>query len=328
LLAGHPDVELVSIHADRSAGFAWGDLHPGLRHLHDGILQPLDADALAGLDVVFLALPSGVSASVAARLHGRVGTVIDLSGDLRLADAAQYRRWYGIDHPAPELLGRAVYGLPELAGDRLRNATLVASAGCYATVVQLAAAPLLVHGIVTGPVRVVATSGTTGAGRKPDTALSFSEVHGDVRPYRVGRHQHVPEIESQLARRTGEPVGVTFVPQIAPLERGIVATVLLEPTARGTAYGALEVLQRTYADAPCVRVLRDGRLPSARAVARTPFCDLAVVEDPGTGDVVVCGAIDNLMKGAASQAVQGMNAVFGLDPGAGLVGRAAMETTT
>lgn len=325
LLAGHPGARLVSVHADRAAGARWGDLHPGRRHLYDDVLRPVDFEDLAGLDAVFLALPSGAAGSAAGRLHGRVGTVLDLSGDLRLRDAGEYLRWYGHEHPAPGLLGRAAYGLPELEADRLLGADLVACAGCYATVVQLAAVPLLDRGLASGPLRVVATSGTSGAGRKPDPALSFAEVEGDLRPYRVGRHQHVPEIEAGLARVTGAPVGVTFVPQIAPLERGMLATVILTPAPGATAAHAVDALLQAYAHSPLVRVLADGRLPSARGVARTPYCDLAIVGDPGTGDLVVLGAIDNLMKGAASQAVQVMNAVFGIDPVAGLLRQPAQE---
>jgi len=326
LLAGHPEARIASIHADQAAGSRWGRLYPARRHRYDGVLEPFDPDALAGLDAVFLALPSGASAAAAARLVGRVGSVLDLSGDLRLTDAVAYRRWYGHDHPAPHLLGRAVYGLPELAGDSLRDAPLVACAGCYATVVQLAAAPLLARGLARGPVRVVATSGTSGAGRKADTALSHAEVHGDLRPYRVGRHQHVPEIEAGLARAAGRPVGVTFVPNLAPIERGIVASVMLESAPGADTERALDTLERAYARAPFVRVLDEGHLPSARGVAGTPYCDLTALVDPGTGDVVVLGAIDNLMKGAASQAVQAMNAVFGFDGTAGLVDRAVGET--
>lgn len=326
LLAGHPAVDLVSVHADRAAGSRWGDLHPGRRHLYDGVVLPTEPGALAGLDAVFLALPGDASATIARDLLGRVGCVLDLSGALRLADGEAYRRWYGHDHPAPELLGRAVYGLPELAGDALRDARLVACAGCYATVVQLAAAPLLAAGVARGPVRVTASSGTSGAGRSSDTALSFSEVHGDVRPYRVGRHQHVPEIAAGLARAAGTDVGVTFVPHLAPLERGIAATVILAPAPGADGERVADVLERAYAHAPFVRVLPEGRLPSVRGVAGTPFCDLAVVTDPTTGDRVVLGAIDNLLKGAASQAVQTFNAVFELDPAAGLLAGPPTET--
>jgi N-acetyl-gamma-glutamyl-phosphate reductase len=325
LLAGHPAVELASVHADRAAGRRWGDLHPARRHRFDAVLETTDPDALAGLDVVFLALPGDASAPIADALLGRVGCLVDLSGALRLPDATTYRRWYGHDHPAPHLLGRAVYGLPELDDGGLRDARLVACAGCYATVTQLAAAPLLAAGVARGPVRVTAASGTSGAGRKADVALSHAEVHGDLRPYRVGNHQHVPEIAAGLSRAAGSEVGVTFVPHLAPLERGIAATVILAPAAGIDGDRVADVLERAYARAPFVRVLPAGALPSVRGVAGTPFCDLAVVTDPTTGDHVVLGAIDNLMKGAASQAVQVLNAVFDLDPAAGLLTGPASE---
>jgi N-acetyl-gamma-glutamyl-phosphate reductase len=319
LLSLHPEVELAALCASASAGSRFEDLHPGKAHLVQGELQPFDAAALAGLDAVFLALPHGVSANAAAELHGKVGRVIDLSGDLRLPNEASYERWYGQAHPAPQLLGQAAYGLPELFGCALPAADLVACAGCYPTVSQLAAAPALRAGAGSSVV-VSASSGTSGAGRKADLALSFTELEGDVRAYRVGRHQHAPEIAQGLTRHAERPVTVTFVPHLIPIGRGISAAVVMPNEAELSQAAVLEAYREAYATAPFVRVLDPAqRMPSVKAVARTNFCELAPVVDEAGGTIVVSGAIDNLGKGAAGQAVQVFNVCFGLDETLGLL---------
>ena len=327
LLAGHPGAKLEAICAASSAGDRWEELYPGREHLFHGEIQPFEPAALAGLDAVFLALPHGASASAARALRGNVGSVIDLSGDLRLPDAATYRRWYGREHSAPELLGEAVYGLPELFGESLPGAELISCAGCYATVTQLAAAPALtLAGSTVGDLAATAISGTSGAGRKGDLALSFSEVFGDLRAYRVGRHQHAPEIAQGLSRYAGREVRVTFVPHLAPIERGIAATVVLRREA-AAAEDLLQAYRRAYAAAPFVRVRDPAQsMPAVRHVASTNFCDLAPVVDEAGGSIVVVGVIDNLLKGAAGQAVQLFNLAFGLPETQGLLPGAAEGT--
>jgi N-acetyl-gamma-glutamyl-phosphate reductase len=328
LLAGHPEARLAAVQADASAGSRFGDLHPGRRQHYDGLVGRLDADALAGFDAVFLALPHGASGAVARTLLGRVGCVIDLSGDLRLSDAAVYRRWYGLEPPAPELLGKAVYGLPELFGADLSGASLVACAGCFASVVQLAAAPALglpaAGSIGAAPaareIFVSAVSGTSGAGRKAAIDLSFSEMTGNLRAYRVGRHQHVPEIAAGLGRTSGREIGVTFVPHIAPIGRGIFATVIVRPAGPVAPAALLEAYRAAYGGSPFVRVLDPAEhLPQISDVAGTNFCDIAPTVDASTGAFVILGAIDNLVKGAAGQAIQVMNLVFGLPETRGLI---------
>jgi len=321
LLARHPLADLVSVQADSSAGERWEDLHPHARHLFRGRIERLDVEALRGLDVVFLALPHGESARVAGKLAGRVGAVIDLSGDLRLEDAESYRAWYGREHEAPDLLGRAVYGLPELFGADLPGATLVACAGCYATAIQLAAAPALgLSDAVESDIIAAAVSGTTGAGRKADTALSFSEVAGNLRAYRVGRHQHIPEIVMGLRRRSGREVRLTFVPHLAPIPRGILATVVLRTTRTIPPEELVAAYERAYESAPFVRIVDPAeRLPEVRDVVGTNFCDIAPVVDHAAASVVVVAVLDNLGKGAAGQGVQVMNAVLGLPEITGLV---------
>ena len=319
-LARHPHVRVSAVQAATNAGRRFESLFPEHADAFRGVLSPLDAEALRGFDVVFLALPHGAAASTAAALHERVGTVIDLSGDLRLADAAAYRQWYGREPAAPQLLGRAAYGLPELFGADLRGARLVASAGCYATVAQIAAAPALGLGEQVGADVVLSgVSGTTGAGRKADLETSYSEVAENLRAYRVGRHQHTPEITAGLQRACGRAVRLTFVPQLAPLRRGILATIVVRaPDIQAT--DVLERYRRSYADAPFVRVVDAAeRLPQTRDVLGTNFCDVAPLVDVSAGTLVVLGVIDNLVKGAAGQAVQIMNCVWALPETTGLL---------
>jgi N-acetyl-gamma-glutamyl-phosphate reductase len=334
ILAGHPSADLISVHAESSSGQRWEDLYPGRRHVFQGEIQPFDPAALAGLDVVFLALPHGASAKAAAALRGKVGHVIDLSGDLRLPDAASYRRWYGQDHPAPELLGQAAYGLPELFGCALPGADLVACAGCYATTSQLAVAPAL--GAMQGAaasVSLTGMSGTSGAGRKADLALSYSEIAGNIRAYRVGRHQHAPEIAQGLTRHAGKPVSVTFVPVLVPIVRGILVSAVVANERGWDQPALLAAYREAYAGRPFVRVVDPSRrLPETADVVGNNFCDVAPVIDEEAGTIVVVGVIDNLVKGAAGQAVQCMNLVLGLAETDGLLprvgARSAVEMTS
>lgn len=318
LLSRHAHVDAISLHADSSAGQSLSALHPHLTGVVDARLEPLVAAELGDRDVVFLALPHGAAARAAAELVDKVPHVIDLSGDLRLQDAESYRRWYGAEHPAPELLGRAAYGLPELFGAALRGAPLVACAGCYATCAQLAAVPG-VEATAARDVTVVASSGTSGAGRKADVSLSFSEVFGDVRAYRLGRHQHVPEMRAGIERAISRPVRVTFAPHLLPIERGISACIVM-PNLNGIGQSeVLDVYRARYEGSPLVRVLDPReRLPSLRAVVNSNFCELAPVVDDEGGTLVVSATLDNLRKGAASQAVQVMNLVIGLNELVGL----------
>lgn len=323
LLALHPEATIDTVMGATSAGRRWEELYPGRGDLFAGEIEAFTADRLSGLDAVFLALPHGESAVAAKALRGRVGIVIDLSGDLRLADAQTYRTWYGRDHPAPELLGQAAYGLPELFRDDLAGADLVSCPGCYATASQIAAAPALELDGVTETVMISAVSGTSGAGRKGDLSLSFSEVFGDVRPYRVGAHQHTPEIRQGLARHSGLDVRVTFVPHLIPIERGIIATVMIPLESALDRADVLDHYRRTYEDAPFVRVLDpDERFPAVRNVVNTNLCEVAPVVDPA-GTLVITAAIDNLGKGAAGQAVQVMNLRFGLPETTGLLAEAS-----
>lgn len=316
-LRGHPAVEIVHLTsrswAERPVTEAW----PALRGLEERLLVDPDPETLAtASDIVLLAVPHGAGMELAAALLEREVRVIDLSADFRLSDPALYRRWYGRDHAAPELLSEAVYGLPELRRDAVAGARLVANPGCYPTATLLALLPLVRAGLVEGAVSVDAKSGASGAGRGPAAHTSFVEVNENVRPYGVGEHRHTPEIEGALGV-VGFDEGVFFTPHLVPMSRGILAAChvrLSRPVEGDEARG---IYREAYEHEPFVRVLEDG-LPETRATLGSNFCDVAVRVDPERRVGVALAAIDNLGKGAASQAVQNLNRMFDLDEREGL----------
>ena len=304
---GREAVRLLASHPHAQLEFRTGS---GLLAHEAGLERPADA--------YLLALPHGVSARYAASLRRAFpdAPVVDLSGDLRLPDAAAYKTWYGHEHPEPALLGRAPYGLPELYRDRLRGARLVANPGCYATSVLLPLVPLVKEGLVDpGDVVVDAKSGATGAGRTLRDDLLFCEVAEDFSAYSPGRtHRHVGEIEAVALERTGRALGLTFCPHLLPVKRGILSALYLR-----TAAPAAEVkgaLARAYASEPFVRVV-EGAPPRLSDVALTNDCRISV-HAAGPGRVVVFSAIDNLVKGAAGQAIQNLNLALGWPEAAGL----------
>ena len=311
LLLAHPSLDVGPVAAGASAGLPVTDLHPQLPALGDLVFAPTDAGELADSDVVFLALPHGESAALVAQLPADL-PVIDLGADFRLADAAAWDRFYGTPHA-----GQWPYGLPELFRDDLRGATRIANPGCYPTAVALALAPLLAAGLMEAQdVVVVAASGTSGAGRAAKANLLGSEVMGDLSAYKVGAHQHGPEIRQTLSRVAGRDVTLSFTPVLAPMPRGILATCTARTTATEDQLRAALVEQ--YDDEPFVHVLPAGRWPHTAATAGSNACHLQVTVDADAGRAVVVSAIDNLGKGAAGQAIQCANLALGLDETAGL----------
>jgi N-acetyl-gamma-glutamyl-phosphate reductase len=313
LLLGHPDLDLGPVCAASSAGRSVADLHPQLPELTDWTFAATEPAKLADADVVFLALPHGESASLADGIPETM-PVVDLGADHRLVDPDDWRRYYGGDPAEPW-----VYGLPELPGHReLVAATRrVAGPGCYPTAALLALAPLLDAGLAEpDDVVVVAASGTSGAGRAVKPQLQGSEVMGDVSAYKVGAHQHAPEIVQTLTQLAGGPVGLSFTPMLAPMPRGLLATCTARSSASTDALR--EVLAEAYADEPFVHVLPEGRWPHTTATAGSNACQVQAVAEPHTGRAVVVAAIDNLGKGAAGQAVQCANLMLGLPETAGL----------
>ncbi len=311
LLARHPRVRLDALFSDRWAGEAAGARIP-LPDPAASLRYRALAEA-AGLqaDLAFLATPAEVSLDLAPRLHSRGVRVVDLSGAFRLADPAAYPAWYGFEHTAPALLAEARYALPELSREGLSGARLVSNPGCYATATALALAPLVKSGLVApAGIAVAAMSGVSGAGRKASEDYSFCEVDEDLRAYRLGRHQHVPEIEQAVARYAGACGPLSFAAHLVPLRRGILATCALRLEKGATARDLGAVYEKAYAGEPFVRVLPPEQV-SVNDVARTNRCHLGVMADARAGTAVAVSAIDNLVKGAAGQAIQAMNAALG-----------------
>jgi N-acetyl-gamma-glutamyl-phosphate reductase len=321
LLLDHPRVEIAALAAERSAGARIAQVFPQLAGRLDREVESLDTEAIAArAEVVFSCLPHGASAAAVAALVERGKLVVDLSADFRLRDAGEFATWYG-PHPHPQLLARAVYGLPELYREQLRGARLIASPGCYPTATILAAAPLLARGLLRPRLVVDAKSGVTGAGRAASLGTHFSEIGEGVRAYKVaGTHRHTPEMEQELTLVAGGAVRVTFTPHLIPMARGILACVYGEPTdpALGEA-DYRSVLIDAYRGEPFVVVLDDA-LPDTAHVRGSNRAHLAVRLDTRAGVVVAMAAIDNLVKGASGQAIQAMNIALGWPEADGLSG--------
>ncbi|MEV4442548.1 N-acetyl-gamma-glutamyl-phosphate reductase [Streptomyces sp. NPDC049577] len=315
LLLGHPGVRIGALTGNSNAGQALGALQPQLPALADRILAPTTPEALAGHDVVFLALPHGRSAAVAAAL-GEQTLVIDCGADFRLRDAGEWERFYGTPHA-----GTWPYGLPELPGAReaLRGSTRVAVPGCYPTAVTLALLPAYATALAEPEAVIVAASGTSGAGKAAKPHLLGSEVMGSMSPYGVGgTHRHTPEMAQNLSALAGEPVSVSFTPTLAPMPRGILATCSAKARPGVTAEAVRAAYEKAYAQEPFVHLLPEGRWPATGAVYGSNTALVQVVLDESAGRIIAVSAIDNLAKGTAGGAVQSMNVALGLPEELGL----------
>jgi N-acetyl-gamma-glutamyl-phosphate reductase len=317
LLVQHPDVVVAAVTSRTEAGVAVYDYYTALRgRLNLAFSEPGHA-SLKDCDLVFFATPNGTAMREAPGLIEAGARVIDLAADFRLKDVDLWQRWYGVEHASPALVDEAVYGLPEFHRKAIATARLVANPGCYPTAVALGLVPLLESGLV-DTARLVADvkSGVSGAGRKASTALLMAECGESFKAYSVAGHRHQPEICQTLRDVTGVDVGLTFVPHLLPMVRGIEAT--LYATLIGSSKDLTAVFTERYRDEPFVDVLPSGTSVETRSVRGTNLCRLSVIEPQGAGTVVVQSVIDNLVKGAAGQAIQNMNLMFGLDETAGL----------
>ena len=316
LLAAHPQVELLAITSRADAGTPVSQMFPSLRGHVNLLFTHPDETRLEQCDLVFFATPNGIAMQQVRALLDAGVRVIDLAADFRLQDIATWEKWYGMTHACPDLVGEAVYGLPEVNRAQIRNARLIANPGCYPTAVQLGFLPLLEAGIIGADSLIAdAKSGVSGAGRKAEIATLFSEASDNFKAYGVAGHRHLPEIRQGLARITGKPVGLTFVPHLTPAIRGIHAT-LYGKMAHETDLQAL--FEQRYAGEPFVDVMPAGSHPETRSVRGANCCRIAVHRPQGGDTVVVLSVIDNLVKGAAGQAVQNMNIMFGLPETAAL----------
>lgn len=310
-LARHPEVRVTEVTSRAEAGIPVSQVFPNLRRYVDLAFTAPDTDRLAECDVVFFATPNGTAMLSAPALLERGVKVIDLSADFRIRDAALWSKWYKLEHACPELLDEAVYGLPEMNREQVRGARLVANPGCYPTAVQLGFLPLLRAGLV-DPKHLIADakSGVSGAGRKAEIGSLMSECGESFKAYGITGHRHLPEIVQGLNAASSEPVGLTFVPHLVPMIRGIQAS--LYATLRDTGVDLQKLFEDFYAGEPFVDVLPHGQSPETRSVRGSNQLQLSVVR-PQDGDTVVVFAVeDNLVKGAAGQAVQNMNLMFGL----------------
>jgi N-acetyl-gamma-glutamyl-phosphate reductase len=316
----HPEAAVVAVTSRRYAGARLSDVYPAFQGLMDiAFMDASPAEVARLADVVFLALPHGVSMAVAPAFLAAGKKVIDLSADFRLRNISDYERWYG-KHTASALLSDAAYGLPELYRETIRRADLVANPGCYPTSVILGLAPLLRDGwIDASSIIVDAKSGVSGAGREPQVATLYCEVNEGFKAYKVGgQHRHIPEMEQELAALAGHGITLSFTPHLLPVNRGILSTIYGTLRREVTSEFLTDLYRRHYSDEPFVRICKPGVFPNISSVCGTNCCDIGVTVDQRTNRVIVLSAIDNLIKGAAGQAIQNMNLVCGLSEDTGL----------
>ncbi len=331
LLLRHPQAELAAVTSRQYAGQTLARVFP--KFAHDPRAKSLrfsepQTEFLAkSAEVVFLALPHGVAAEFAAPLLDLGCQVIDLSADFRLRSPALYKEFYGHDHPAPELLAQAVYGLPEIYRAEIKSASLIASPGCYPTSILLPVLPLLRGGLIkSAGIIADALSGVSGAGRKVELDYLFAECNESARPYGIPRHRHLSEMEEQLTLAAGEPVVIQFSPHLIPVNRGILSTLYLAPATHFENEQQMAALseqvascyQNAYGQEPFVRLLEGAALPDTKNVTGTNVIEIAWRLDPRTGRLIVMSALDNVTKGASGQAVQSMNILRGFPETAGL----------
>lgn len=316
LLAQHPYINLKTITSRKEAGLPVADLFPSLRgHVELSFCAPQDAH-LDECDVVFFATPNGVAMEEARALVGAGVRIIDLAADFRIQDVALWEKWYGMTHTCPELVSEAVYGLPEINRSAIAGARVLANPGCYPTAVQLGFLPLLEAGVVDVAHLIAdAKSGVSGAGRKAEVGALFAEASDNFKAYGVSGHRHHPEISQGLSLVAGKSVGLTFVPHLVPMIRGIHATLYATLT---TDVDLQALFETRYAKEPFVDVMPAGSHPDTRSVRASNLCRIAVHRPQGGNTVVVLSVIDNLVKGAAGQAIHNMNLMFGLPETVGL----------
>ncbi|TVP55203.1 MAG: N-acetyl-gamma-glutamyl-phosphate reductase [Halomonadaceae bacterium] len=317
LLADHDQVEVVAITSRSEAGTRVDEMFPSLRGYYDLAFTDASDESLAACDVVFFATPNGVAMRRIPALMAKGARIIDLSADFRLQDLGVWEKWYGEQHLAPELVPAAVYGLPEMFREKIAGARLVANPGCYATAIQLGFLPLVEQGLVdTSWLIADGKSGASGAGRAAKVGTLMGEVGESFKAYGASGHRHGPEIEQGLAAMQGKPATVTFVPHLVPMVRGIEATLYARLTDDSQDLQAL--FESRFADEPFVDVMPWGSHPETRSVRGGNTCRMALHRQPGQSQIIVTSVIDNLVKGAAGQAIQNLNIMCGLPETQGL----------
>ena len=320
ILTGHKEAEIVWYGSRSYVDKQYADVYRNMFQIVDAACMDDNMDELARqVDVIFTATPQGLCASLVNEDILSKTKIIDLSADFRIKDVSVYEKWYGIEHKSPEFINEAVYGLCEINRDKVKGARLVANPGCYTTCSILTAYPLAKEGIIDMSTLIVdAKSGTSGAGRGAKHPNLFCEVNENMKPYGVATHRHTPEIEEQLGYASGEKVVINFTPHLVPMNRGILATEYASLKKDVTYEDVKAIYDKYYADEKFVRVLKENELPETKWVEGSNYVDINFKIDPRTNRIIMMGAIDNLVKGAAGQAVQNMNLMFGLDEAEGL----------
>ncbi len=322
LLASHGGVEVTAITSRKEAGTPVADIFPSLRGHYDLVFSDPATAGLDKCDVVFFATPNGVAMGQAKALLDAGVRIVDFSADFRIKDVALWEKWYKLKHAAPELIAEAVYGLPEMFRDKIKGARLLANPGCYPTATQLGFLPLVEQGLVDADHLIADTkSGVSGAGRKEEMGLLFGEAADSLKAYNVAGHRHQPEVEQGLAIAAGGPVHVTFVPHLTPMIRGIHCTLYARIKKEADFQ---KVFEARYANEPFVDVMPPGSHPDTRSVRASNMCRIAVHRPQGGDTLVILAVEDNLVKGAAGQAIQNMNIMFGLPETQGLNAPAVM----
>lgn len=319
LLLGHPHVKVVSITAKSKVAEPISKFFPNLRGVSEQIVEPTDSASMEGVEVVFLSTPHGVAMDLAGEYLRRGIKVIDISGDHRLRDVSLYPAWYGLEHRHPEQMDEVVYGLPELFRSQIKGASLVSNPGCYPTAALLALAPLVKnHLIALDSIVIDAKSGVSGAGRKPGALYHLPECADNFTAYKIAAHQHTPEIEQALSDLAEDAVKVSFVPHLLPISRGILSTVYADLAESLELEQLREAFVEFYRHEPFIRLRNDENRISLNTVTGSNYCDIGVYLDDRMERVVIVSVIDNLIKGAAGQAIQNLNILFDLDETLGL----------
>lgn len=320
LLNAHPQVELYHLVSNSMAGKNLSEVYPNFKECLKASYEQLNMDKIQQCDIIFTALPHGVSSEIVPKLYNMGKTIIDLSGDFRYNDPQVYKVWYGKEHKAPDILKQAVYGLPELHREEIKNARLVGNPGCYTTGSILALAPLLKNNIIDhNSIIIDAKSGTTGAGRGLSLGLHFSECSQNIKAYSVAVHRHTSEIEQELSLTAQTQVKVSFTPHLIPVKRGILVTAYGNLYCEMEWHRIFEMYAHFYKDAPFVRLYKEGDLPETKHVSGSNFCDIGIVVDKRVNRIIIITALDNIVKGAGGQAIQNMNLMLGLEETTGLM---------
>lgn len=318
ILVNHPNVELSHLTADKHAGKKLSEVLPVFTGRVDQQLHPLNTELIPEkIDIVFTALPHGTSAEIVRHCYERGLKIVDLGADFRLSHKV-YNKWYG-EHPCPELLKKAVYGLPEINRSRIKKTRIVANPGCYPESSILPLAPLLKSEIIKSKTIIIdSKSGVSGAGRSAELAYNFCEVNEGLKAYKIGEHRHMPEIIEVLSDFSGMKVNLNFTPHLIPMDRGILSTIYVDLKKKINTEGLLSIYEKFYKEEKFIRIMTENIYPSTHQVRGSNYCDIGAKVIPGQNKAIIVSVIDNLVKGASGQAVQNMNIMMGFPEDTGL----------